>query len=291
MASSTAEYMALFRALESTRPPEVRLFDDPYAVRFLRPSLRAVIRISHSRLGRALVQAAIDFLWPGARASGVARTRLIDDALVGASRDARIEQVVLLGAGFDCRANRLSLGPALEFLEVDRPDTQEVKRERLDEGGEGTFVMCRVTSRRNPYRESCARRDSARNDLRSLSGRASPTISRRRRSMTCSSACPGPRAAPSCSSRTSTDWFSTIPTDSWDPVGCSGRFEERGSPGPSGSILPGWAISWSLVVYASSVMRVRSRLELATSEPAALICGATSSIGRRWRGSARSLEP
>ena len=131
MASSTAEYMALFRALESAAPPETRLFDDPYAARFLRPSLRGVVRLSRSRSGRALVLAAIDRLWPGARASAVARTRFIDDALVTASREGEVEQVVLLGAGFDCRAHRLSLSPAPDYLEVDRPETQEMKREQL----------------------------------------------------------------------------------------------------------------------------------------------------------------
>ena len=131
MASSTAEFMALFRALESSAPRETRLFYDRYAQRFLRPSLRAVLRLSRGRLGRALVLAAIDGLWPGARPSGVARTRFIDDALASASAEGKIEQVVLLGAGFDCRAHRLSLTPAPVYLEIDRPATQERKRERL----------------------------------------------------------------------------------------------------------------------------------------------------------------
>ncbi len=144
MASSTAEYMALFRALESAAPSETRLFDDPYAMRFLRPSLRSVVRLSRSRFGRALVLAAIDRLWPGARASGVAGTRFIDDALIRASREGKIEQVVLLGAGFDCRAHRLSISPAHGYLEVDRPETQETKRERLGDGlgGDVCYVPC-----------------------------------------------------------------------------------------------------------------------------------------------------
>ncbi len=144
MASSTAEYMALFRALESAARPEIRLFDDPYSVRFLRPSLRAVVRVSRSRFGRALVLAAIDRLWPGARASGVARTRFIDDALATASCEDTVEQVVLLGAGFDCRAQRLSLNPAPTYLEVDQPETQELKREMLGDciGGEVRYVPC-----------------------------------------------------------------------------------------------------------------------------------------------------
>jgi methyltransferase (TIGR00027 family) len=90
------------------------------------------------------VLAAIDRLWPGARASGVARTRLIDDALLALSRGGEIEQVVLLGAGFDCRAHRQSLRPAPVYLEVDRPETQDLKRERLGEraGGDVRYVPC-----------------------------------------------------------------------------------------------------------------------------------------------------
>ena len=36
-ASRTAEYMALFRALESTLPEDRRLFADPFAATFLTP--------------------------------------------------------------------------------------------------------------------------------------------------------------------------------------------------------------------------------------------------------------
>ncbi len=131
MPSSTAEYMALFRALESVSPLEDRLFSDPYAVRFLRPFLQRLVTISRWRVPRRLVEWAIDLLWPGARASGVARTRLIDDLLTGASNGAGIEQVVVLGAGFDCRAHRQLVGSTSTFLEVDRPETQQPKRERL----------------------------------------------------------------------------------------------------------------------------------------------------------------
>jgi methyltransferase (TIGR00027 family) len=72
----------------------------------------------------------IDWRWPGARPSGVARTRLIDDALAGALRDG-VHQVALLGAGFDCRAHRLSGLARARVFEVDHPQTLAVKREQL----------------------------------------------------------------------------------------------------------------------------------------------------------------
>jgi len=44
--SRTAEHMALFRAFESVRPPNSRLFFDPYAARLLRPGLRKWVWLS-----------------------------------------------------------------------------------------------------------------------------------------------------------------------------------------------------------------------------------------------------
>lgn len=130
-ASRTAEYMALFRALESARPARRRLFDDPFARRFLRPSLALVARVSAAPLLRDLVPRFIDSRWPGARSSAVARTRFIDD--VFAERlDGSIGQVVLLGAGFDARAFRLRALERLVVLEVDHPDTSRAKRGAIE---------------------------------------------------------------------------------------------------------------------------------------------------------------
>ena len=57
----------------------------------------------------------------------VARTRLIDDA-IAAVLDNGIEQLVILGAGFDSRAYRMSRLRALDVFEVDHPDTQAAKQ-------------------------------------------------------------------------------------------------------------------------------------------------------------------
>ena len=129
-ASRTAEYMALFRALESLRPANVRLFEDRFAQEFLRPSLRTVVRLSHAPLFGALVAGLIDQRWPGARSSGIARTRFIDEALIKTIQDG-VEQVVILGAGFDCRAYRIPGVECTRVYEVDHPSTLTVKREHL----------------------------------------------------------------------------------------------------------------------------------------------------------------
>ncbi len=131
MASTTAELMALFRALETVRRPRAaRLFEDPYAQIFLRPSLRAVVAAARAPGAGAAIRWLIDTGWPGARTAGVARTRWIDDALREAIA-AGARQVLILGAGFDARALRLPELAAAQIVEVDLPATSRAKRERL----------------------------------------------------------------------------------------------------------------------------------------------------------------
>ena len=128
--SRTAEYMALFRALETFRPSALRLFNDPFALEFLRPSLRTVAQMSRHPVLNFLIPQLIDQHWPGARSSGIARTRFIDDTLVKALQD-QIKQIVILGAGFDCRAYRIPGMEVARVYEVDHPSTLTAKRERL----------------------------------------------------------------------------------------------------------------------------------------------------------------
>jgi len=124
--------MAFFRALESVRPASVRLFADPFAVRFIRRSLRNAVRLaSVPPLGR-LVDWRTDRRIPGARTSAIARTRFIDDALAESSREGK-PQVVILGAGFDCRPYRLGFLTDCVIFEVDHPATLALKLARLRE--------------------------------------------------------------------------------------------------------------------------------------------------------------
>jgi methyltransferase (TIGR00027 family) len=59
--------------------------------------------------------------------SGIARTRLIDDWLDEAVVQG-IRQIVLLGAGYDCRASRLAGLADCRILEIDHPATQAHKK-------------------------------------------------------------------------------------------------------------------------------------------------------------------
>jgi methyltransferase (TIGR00027 family) len=118
--SRTAQHNALFRALEQRLPEP--LFADPYAQRFLRGWYRLA-----ALLPAATVARAIDTRWPGPRAAVCVRTRWIDDA-IAAAQAAGLDQLVLLGAGFDARAHRLPGIERVRVFEVDHPATQAMKR-------------------------------------------------------------------------------------------------------------------------------------------------------------------
>jgi methyltransferase (TIGR00027 family) len=132
--SRTAQAMALFRALESEWPASRRLFKDPFAASVLPPALRNVVSLARFALLRSAITRVIDRGWPGARTSGIARTRLIDDwvtsAIGGGAR-----QVVILGAGFDSRAWRLPAVVGVPIFEVDHPATTQAKQRRLIAAG------------------------------------------------------------------------------------------------------------------------------------------------------------
>jgi methyltransferase (TIGR00027 family) len=129
-ASRTAEFMALFRAIESSGPADTRLFEDHFAHGFLTPVLAFVARFSTLPAIGAVIPWLIDRWWPGPRGAGIVRTRFIDDALRDALRDG-CEQVVILGAGFDSRAYRIPGVERARVFEVDHPATQRIKREQM----------------------------------------------------------------------------------------------------------------------------------------------------------------
>jgi methyltransferase (TIGR00027 family) len=117
--SKTAGNMALIRALEFLRSPNRRLFSDPYARHFVPACQRAFLGPAHLPAVRALLEGYFDWRAPGARSSGAARTRLIDD-WVREALAAFVEQVVILGTGFDCRALRMRELENMPVFEVDR---------------------------------------------------------------------------------------------------------------------------------------------------------------------------
>jgi methyltransferase (TIGR00027 family) len=129
-ASRTAEHNALFRTLEASFPPGVRLFDDPLAPALLTWPLSVLRPLVGLPGGGRMVCKIIDGRWPGVRTSVAARTRLIDDTL-GAMTQRQLGQLVILGAGFDTRPYRLERLRSVSVFEVDHPDTQAAKRAAL----------------------------------------------------------------------------------------------------------------------------------------------------------------
>lgn len=124
--SRTAAFVAVMRGLGRFLPPSLRLADDPYGAAFGGPTLRWLAEATPERSGRIVLGL------PGVRYWVLymqVRTRVLDDIVrdfvdeVGADR----AQVVLLGAGFDCRALRLPALRGVPVYEVDHPDTQRHK--------------------------------------------------------------------------------------------------------------------------------------------------------------------
>ena len=126
-ASQTAEYVALFRAIESSLPADRRLFEDRFARQFLGPRLSLLATLCRLPGAADLVSRYIDGRWAGARSSAVARTRLIDDTIAAALARG-IDQLVILGAGYDARAYRLPGLSDVDVFEVDHPDTLTKKQ-------------------------------------------------------------------------------------------------------------------------------------------------------------------
>ncbi len=127
--SHTATLVALYRAIESARPAAGRLFEDPFAPAFLPSRARWALRLARLPVvGAAVPWSLIDGHWAGPRGTVAVRTRYIDDALLDALR-AGLDQVVILGAGFDCRAYRIPGIERVRVFEVDHPATQPRKQE------------------------------------------------------------------------------------------------------------------------------------------------------------------
>ena len=129
--SRTAQWVAAARGMGRLLPEAVRIADDPYGLAFASPSIaRLVDRTRDERPTRANAIARVPglSLWI---AYMQVRTRLIDDAVrafvAGGGR-----QVVVLGAGYDCRALRMPELADARVFEVDHPATQGHKRAVLD---------------------------------------------------------------------------------------------------------------------------------------------------------------
>ncbi|WP_440947790.1 class I SAM-dependent methyltransferase [Methanosarcina sp. T3] len=128
--SNMAERIALIRAGESRRPKDERICYDPYAIRFISPEILEFAARNPEKYKAEIER--LEQLFPGLANSAVARVRYFDD-VVKASVDDGLEQLVILGAGYDTRAYRIEGLKNIKVFEVDHPDTQRVKIEKVRE--------------------------------------------------------------------------------------------------------------------------------------------------------------
>ena len=128
--SITASGIAVARAVESEKPEGVRICYDPYAAKFLNPLFYRFMRFFiNTGYAEATGKGVMGFL--------VARCRYMDDTLQQCLEDG-LQQLVILGAGYDSRAYRFEQlrqpvprdpdrAKGVRVFEVDHPATQQVK--------------------------------------------------------------------------------------------------------------------------------------------------------------------
>ena len=127
--SNAAGIITFFRAVESFKPEGERVCYDPFAIDFTSPLLALIAK---NRILRDMISRLIDRAIYGQFNYIVARTRYIDDYLRDCI-DSGIEQLVILGAGYDSRAYRFRDIPGkIKVFEVDHPVTQKRKIEKVN---------------------------------------------------------------------------------------------------------------------------------------------------------------
>lgn len=126
--SKTAMGVLLARFAESRKPEGERICYDPYAIHFVSQDM--LEWASHNPERMKAMREQHERLFPGLDNSLVARVRFFDD-FVKTSIDEGIEQLVIIGAGYDSRAYRIHDLRNLVVFEVDHPATQTVKTEKI----------------------------------------------------------------------------------------------------------------------------------------------------------------
>jgi methyltransferase (TIGR00027 family) len=118
-AAETAFGPMVLAAVEQNEPPNRRLVDDDLADLFLPARLRWLVGATRLAPIRRLMIRGSEFTGPGLWANLACRKRFIADKLQEA-RD-EIDAVVILGAGLDTRAYRLTRQVRIPVFEVDLP--------------------------------------------------------------------------------------------------------------------------------------------------------------------------
>ena len=127
--SRTARWVAFARGLSHLEHRPIA--EDRIAIKLLSPPWSTVLWLAGITppLTRATLATA-DYFSRGRARFMSYRTRIIDDA-VSAAVSEGIDQLVILGAGLDARAWRLDSLAGATVFEVDHPDTQAYKQQRI----------------------------------------------------------------------------------------------------------------------------------------------------------------
>ena len=128
--SKMAEVVALIRAEESEKPADERICYDSYAIHFASPEMREFMACHPEKYKAQREQ--VEHSLPGYSNSIVARVRYFDDIVKLSAQDG-LEQLVIMGAGYDTRAYRIEELKNVHVFEIDHPDTIEVKKDKINE--------------------------------------------------------------------------------------------------------------------------------------------------------------
>ncbi len=126
---SSALVVMFARAWDNCHPPDARVCGDTVAVKLVKPGIRFFAKTA---IGRRLVLKMLNPLQKAILGYVPLRTRLIDDCLQAALDDG-LEQLVILGSGYDTRAYRLDdLRKGTKVFELDRAAMQSEKKARVE---------------------------------------------------------------------------------------------------------------------------------------------------------------
>jgi len=121
--SLTAAGIALVRAIESEKPAHERICYDPYARQFIPAWMYHIF-------GFFIKSGYAERRGPGVHGFLAVRDRYIDDVLTHFLEEG-LEQLVILGAGYDSRLYRFDLSGQVKTFEVDHPTTQLDKLKKV----------------------------------------------------------------------------------------------------------------------------------------------------------------
>lgn len=124
--SRTALRVALRRAAHQVLDARPLVFEDPLAVRILGPEMAQELKRTPPADRRPFSA--------GLRAWMVTRARLAEDVLRTGVEERGVQQALVLGAGLDTFAYRNPF-PDVRVFEIDHPETQAWKREKLKAAG------------------------------------------------------------------------------------------------------------------------------------------------------------